>query len=63
MSTTTTTDWRKLALELAATADELAKAARAVQRGWDVAPLAGGMLHVNAQRVEHVLKRVKEAAQ
>lgn len=62
MTTNATTDWRRLALELAERADELVKATKAVQRGWGMAPLAGGMLHANTERVEEVLRRVREVA-
>lgn len=61
MSTTTTTDWRTLALELADVAAELVTVSRAVSSGWRVDPLVCGMLNNNALAVAELVERVNGA--
>jgi hypothetical protein len=61
-TTTTTTDWRALAVELADVAAELVTVSRAVSSGWRVDPLVCGMLNNNALAVGELVERVNAAA-
>jgi len=60
---TTTTDWRELALDLANVASELATVANVAADGAGGDPWVCGMLRNNAAGVVEIVERVREAAQ